>query len=302
MTSNVIQLPGVGYGPQLPVRPAADTAVQASKSSQSTSSEQNFVAPKDSHGTDDGRNHGGETKSSSAARPQSPVDLNSLLSAQEHGNAPEQSNSQPASLSEEQQKQVSQLQKADAEIHRHEQAHAAAGGQYAGSPQYSYTNGPDGGRYATSGHVSIDVSAVAGDPKATIAKMDVVQRAANAPAEPSSADRSVSAQAASTKQAAQIELSQQKAAEKAEAAEDDTANGTTNTAADATANARGETSGAGPGNGFVPGFVFGETPGLDREAGDAARKPTASDAAASVSPAAAAAAYAAAPMSSIIGS
>jgi hypothetical protein len=36
-------------------------------------------------------------------------------------------------------------------------------------------------------------------------KMDVVQRAANAPAEPSGADRSVSAKVAATKQAAQIE-------------------------------------------------------------------------------------------------
>ncbi len=157
-----------------------------------------------------------------AARPTSPVDLNSLLAAQESSAepgaqaAPKQDGQQAPQLSEEQQKQVEQLKKNDAEIRRHEQAHAAAGGQYAGAPQYSYTDGPDGKRYANSGHVSIDVTPVAGDPKATIAKMDVVQRAANAPAEPSGADRSVAGKAAAAKQTAQIELAQLKADELAE--------------------------------------------------------------------------------------
>ena len=116
-------------------------------------------------------------------------------------------------LSEAEQKQVEQLKKNDVAIHRHEQAHAAAGSQYAGAPQYSYTSGPDGQRYANAGDVSIDISPVAGDPKATIEKMDVVQRAANAPAEPSGADRSVSAKAAAAKQTAQMELAQLKAEE-----------------------------------------------------------------------------------------
>ncbi|MFP6705343.1 MAG: putative metalloprotease CJM1_0395 family protein [Alphaproteobacteria bacterium] len=77
------------------------------------------------------------------------------------------------------------MKKNDAEFRRHEQGHAAAGGQYAGAPQYSYTNVPDGKRYANAGLVSIDVRPAAGDPKATIEKMGVVQRAANPPAEPS---------------------------------------------------------------------------------------------------------------------
>ena len=137
--------------------------------------------------------------------------------------------------------------------------------------------------------------------------MDVVQRAANAPAEPSSADRSVSAQAGATKQAAQIELRQYTATEKAETADTDEAKGPTNTAAAAVAGTRDNTSevsgpSSSPGNGFVQGFAFGETPSINKETAAAERKPTASDVVASVSPAAAAAAYAAAPMSAIIGS
>jgi hypothetical protein len=119
-------------------------------------------------------------------------------------------------LSEGERKQVQELKKQDAAIHRHEQAHAAAGGQFAGAPQYGFTTGPDGQRYANSGHVSIDVTPVAGDPKATIEKMTIVQRAANAPAEPSGADRSVAARAAATKQTAQLELAKLKAEERAE--------------------------------------------------------------------------------------
>ncbi|WP_299589682.1 putative metalloprotease CJM1_0395 family protein [uncultured Tateyamaria sp.] len=88
---------------------------------------------------------------------------------------------------------VKELRARDAEVRRHEQAHAAVGGQYAGAPTYSYQTGPDGRQYAVGGAVSIDVSPVDGDPGATISKMEVVKSAALAPAEPSAADRQVAA-------------------------------------------------------------------------------------------------------------
>lgn len=96
-------------------------------------------------------------------------------------------------LSEAEQKMVADLKARDSEVCRHEQAHAAVGGQYAGSPTYSYQTGPDGMQYAIGGAVSIDVSSIDGDPSATITKMEVVKAAALAPAEPSSADRQVAA-------------------------------------------------------------------------------------------------------------
>ncbi len=117
-------------------------------------------------------------------------------------------------LSEEQDREVAELERADAEIRRHEAAHASAGGRYAGAPSFAYQVGPDGKRYAVAGEVPIDVSPVAGDPRATIAKMQVVKRAASAPASPSAQDRAVAATAAKVEAQARAELQ----AERAEAA------------------------------------------------------------------------------------
>ncbi|ADZ91284.1 putative metalloprotease CJM1_0395 family protein [Marinomonas mediterranea] len=105
--------------------------------------------------------------------------------------------SSPNELSEEEQQQVEKLQDRHDEVVTHEQAHASVGGQYAGSPQYSYEQGPDGQRYAVDGEVQIDVGKVSGDPEATIAKMEQVYRAALAPAEPSAADQNVAREAQS---------------------------------------------------------------------------------------------------------
>jgi hypothetical protein len=91
--------------------------------------------------------------------------------------------------------QVQKLKARDAEVRAHEQAHAAAGGAYAGAPSYEFQRGPDGRDYAVSGEVSIDVSEIPGDPEATIQKMQQVKRAALAPAEPSGPDQSIAASA-----------------------------------------------------------------------------------------------------------
>ena len=96
-------------------------------------------------------------------------------------------------------------------MRQHEAAHQAAAGTNAGAASYSYTVGPDGKRYATSGEVSVDVSPVPGDPKATVRKMEQIARAALAPADPSGADRAVAAEAQATAAQARQEIAQGKA-------------------------------------------------------------------------------------------
>lgn len=94
----------------------------------------------------------------------------------------------------------------DREVKAHEQTHAAIGGSFASAPKFDYTSGPDGRLYATSGEVSIDTSAVADDPKATLEKAQVIIRAALSVSEPSSADRQVAAEAKSLALKAMNEL------------------------------------------------------------------------------------------------
>lgn len=106
------------------------------------------------------------------------------------------STSDEAELSPEERKQIEELKARDQEVKTHEQAHIAAGGRYVRSgAQFEYQTGPDGEKYAVGGEVSIDVSKEPGDPRATIAKMQTVIRAALAPADPSSQDRVVAAKA-----------------------------------------------------------------------------------------------------------
>ncbi len=99
-------------------------------------------------------------------------------------------------LSEEEKRQVQELSVRDQEVRAHEMAHVAAAGQYAqGGANFEFQTGPDGKRYAVGGEVSIDTSEVPDNPEATIRKMQVIKRAALAPAQPSGQDRTVAAQA-----------------------------------------------------------------------------------------------------------
>lgn len=104
------------------------------------------------------------------------------------------------------QQQISALQKRDQEVRTHELAHTAVGGLVTGAPSFSFQRGPDGKDYAVSGEVSVDLSTVAGDPRATIAKMKKVHAAALAPIAPSAQDKQVAAAAAQTIAAAQSEI------------------------------------------------------------------------------------------------
>ena len=98
-------------------------------------------------------------------------------------------------LTDGERQKVDDLKRRDAEVRTHEQAHAAAGGPYAGAPRFRFVRGPDGKFYAVAGEVTIDTSAVPGNPQATIRKMQQVIRAALAPQEPSAQDRRVAAEA-----------------------------------------------------------------------------------------------------------
>ncbi len=117
-------------------------------------------------------------------------------------------------LSDEQQAQVKELKERDAEVRAHEAAHAATGGSFAGSPSYEYQVGPDGKRYAIGGEVKIDTAPIEGDPQATIQKLQQVQAAALAPAEPSDQDRKVAQAAAAALREAQSELAAESRAER----------------------------------------------------------------------------------------
>ena len=118
-------------------------------------------------------------------------------------------------LTEEEKQQVQELQSRDREVRAHEMAHVAAGGQYVkGGANFEYQTGPDSKRYAVGGEVSIDTSEVSNDPEATIQKMQVVKRAALAPAKPSPQDRSVAAQATQREMKARQELQEERSAEK----------------------------------------------------------------------------------------
>ena len=129
-------------------------------------------------------------------------------------------------LTDEQQAQVEELQESDRQVRAHERAHSAAAGQYAvGGASFEYQTGPDGKRYAIGGEVQIDTTPIAGDPEATIRKMQQVQAAAMAPADPSAQDRAVASRAAAAVRSARTELAEQKAAEDAADSEEPDSSG-----------------------------------------------------------------------------
>ncbi len=104
-------------------------------------------------------------------------------------------------------KEVQQLEKRDLEVRTHERSHVAAGGQHInGGISLQYQTGPDGNRYAVAGEVGIDTAPVAGDPAATERKMQAIQRAALAPANPSAQDRRVASKAAQLEIEARSEI------------------------------------------------------------------------------------------------
>lgn len=125
-----------------------------------------------------------------------------------HAKKPAEKGAGDTELEQTEQKEVEDLKARDTEVRLHEQAHAAVGGQYAGSPSYEYETGPDGRQYAVGGEVSIDVSEE-NEPEDTVSKMQVVRAAALAPAEPSTQDYKVAAEASQKEQRARAEVAKQ---------------------------------------------------------------------------------------------
>lgn len=108
-------------------------------------------------------------------------------------------------LSDREKRLISELERMDRAVKTHEAAHKAAGGGLVrGGATYSYTIGPDGKRYASSGEVKIDMSYNLSDPEATIQKMEQVKRAALAPIDPSAQDRAVAQQASTVENEARM--------------------------------------------------------------------------------------------------
>ncbi len=103
---------------------------------------------------------------------------------------------------------VRELKNRDQEVRQHEQAHlSAAGGLARSAASYVMQAGPDGKRYAIGGEVQIDVSP-GRTPEETLIKARMIQAAALAPAEPSSADRSIAARAQAMEVQASTEIAQ----------------------------------------------------------------------------------------------
>ena len=126
-------------------------------------------------------------------------------------------------VSKDERLEVEKLKRRDAEVRAHEQAHVSAAGNLAqGGANFSFETGPDGKRYAVGGDVSIDTSAVAGDPQATLRKAQQIRRAASAPVDPSAQDRSVAAQASTMEVQARAEMAQQLRGKQAETTDENT--------------------------------------------------------------------------------
>jgi len=102
---------------------------------------------------------------------------------------------------------LQQLRARDREVRAHEAAHVAAGREFIRSgPDYILQQGPDGRAYAVGGEVRLDTRPVTGNPEETLRKAEVVRRAALAPAEPSSQDVQVAAQAQAMAARARLDL------------------------------------------------------------------------------------------------
>ncbi|RKO64331.1 hypothetical protein CKA54_06275 [Campylobacter sp. P255] len=115
-------------------------------------------------------------------------------------------------LSNEEVKQVRELEKIDREVRAHEAAHQAAGGALAGAASFGYTRGPDNKMYAIEGEVPIRMQK-GNTPEETIANAMQVVAAAMAPADPSPQDYKVAANAMQMQNEARLEQSKIKAEE-----------------------------------------------------------------------------------------
>ena len=186
-----------------PLTPEAVIALQDPETSSGTGTRRNGATPQG-----DAEDQAGSAASRGTAQNPATAAADGQAGAAQQ----EEDDADGDGLSEAEEKQVQELKERDREVRAHEQAHARVGGAYASAPSYTFQQGPDGKRYAIGGEVQID-TAKERTPEATIRKMQIVIRAATAPAEPSSQDLKVAQQARSQLAEAQAELRQQKAEE-----------------------------------------------------------------------------------------
>jgi hypothetical protein len=117
-------------------------------------------------------------------------------------------------LTEGEARKVEKLKQRDRDVRAHEMAHMAVGGSLVrGGAHYEYEVGPDGNAYAVGGEVSIAMSD-GNTPEQTVQKMQQVEAAALAPADPSPQDRAVAAAAAQRVQEARFEETKESSAGK----------------------------------------------------------------------------------------
>lgn len=112
-------------------------------------------------------------------------------------------------LTDEEKKMVQELKARDTEVRAHERAHAHAGGNMAGAPNYQFQTGPDGQRYAVGGDVAIQMPS-SKDPATRVQEARQVRAAATAPSRPSSQDLKVAAAASKIESEALAELQEEK--------------------------------------------------------------------------------------------
>jgi len=108
---------------------------------------------------------------------------------------------------------IQQLRRIEQKVISHEMAHKAVAGRYSGAVHYTYIKGPDGKLYITGGEVSLDLSEES-DPEETAKKMEIIEAAALAPADPSPQDIRVAQAAAIKRMKAEIEAARQREEEK----------------------------------------------------------------------------------------
>lgn len=97
----------------------------------------------------------------------------------------------PGKLAAEEEQVIRDLRERDRRVREHEDRHFYVGQLFTKPPEYWTVLAPDGGRYAVSGMVAMDVSPVAGDPAATRRKWETLLRAALAPTDPSERDQAL---------------------------------------------------------------------------------------------------------------
>jgi len=146
---------------------------------------------------------------SSTSRPISSP-LNAFQARKLNESAIKSEKNDPTELSKDEEREVSNLRRRDAEVRAHELAHKATAGRFAsGGANFELERGPDGKFYAVGGHVNLDISEET-DPARTIDKMRTIRRAALAPSEPSAQYRAVASKASAIEAKARKEKIQVK--------------------------------------------------------------------------------------------